>query len=239
MDAHHRPRTDTIPDLPSLRPGIRLVEATASPDGSTAGTYESCSVDVVQTLVLDRLLMHDGCVEWVDVDGHATTTRFARLASSERVLERVHVARAFTPYQHATLVDQLAGRIDDTTTLVVYPALDVPYRGDDCPDERGRALLLQALARLAAIARDHDVPVLVTRRARDDVAVPIATAAAERITYTMTEYGPRFEGERFETLVYPVGHGQVQTTLAFWQQVIAERQPLYEQAGQHAGATVG
>lgn len=239
MDAHHRPRTDTIPELPSLRPGIRLVEATASSDGSTAETYESGCVDVVQTLVLDRLLLHDGCVEWVDVDGHATTTRFACLAPSERILERVHVARAFTPYQHAILVDQLAGRIDDTTTLVVCPALDVPYRGNDCPNEQGCALLLQALARLAAIARNHDVPVLVTRRAGDAFAEPIATAAAERITHTATEYGPRFEGKRFETLVYPVGHGQIQTTLAFWQQVIAERQPLYEQAGQQAGATVG
>lgn len=238
MDAHHRPRTDTIPELPSLRPGLRLVEATASSDGSTATTHDT-SVDVVQTLVLDRLLLHDGRVEWVDVDGHATTTRFARLAPSERLLERVRVARAFTPYQHATLVDRLAGRVDDTTTLVVCPALDAPYRGDDCPGERGRALLLQALARLAAIARDHDVPVLVTRRADDAFAEPIATAAAERITYTATEYGPRFEGERFETLVYPVGHGQVQTTLAFWQQVIAERRPLYEQAGRPAGATVG
>lgn len=58
------------------------------------------------------------------------------------------------------------------------------------------------------------MPVLVTRRTGDDLAAPIRTAAAERITYTETEYGPRFEGESFETLVCSVGYGQVQTTIA-------------------------
>jgi hypothetical protein len=39
------------------------------------------------------------------------------------------------------------------------------------------------------------------------------------------QVGPRFAGDEFETLVYPLDGGLVQTTLAFWKRVLVERHP--------------
>jgi hypothetical protein len=78
----------------------------------------------------------------------------------------------------------------------------------------------------------------------DDLTAPVTRAATGTIRCEQTRFGPRFtvDGDdtatdRFETLVYPVGHGMVQTTLAFWREVLAARTPLYEQARPTAGAT--
>jgi hypothetical protein len=38
-----------------------------------------------------------------------------------------------------------------------------------------------------------------------------------------TRFGPRFIGDEFETLVYPIENGTVQTRLAFWQRVLQTR----------------
>ncbi|WP_254538402.1 hypothetical protein [Halomarina litorea] len=222
--------TNATPELPSLRPGVRLLEA---PDSSRRQ-----STSVVQALVLDHLLLNSGYVEWVDAGGHASAQPIARLVPSERFLERITVARAFTLHQHASLVERLADRVSKQTALVVCPALDRPYR-EECRDEEAEALLLRAVARLSSMARSHDIPVLVTRTRSDEFADPIATAATECISYEETRYGPRFAGEGFETLVYPVGHGLLQTTIAFWQQMLSDRRPLYAESSQRAPAVVG
>lgn len=215
------------PRLPELEPGLRLLAT--EPDATRSDDRQSVSTAVLHTLVLDHLLIHGGTVQWVDAGGHATTRPLARLAPSERSLERIQVGRAFTPHQHLALLEQVAHHAGDETSLVVCPALDLPYRDGDCSRDAER-LLLRALSLVAGIARDHDVPILMTRAGDDAFAGPIDTAATERIEYRETRHGPRFVGEAFETLVYPTGDGLVQTTLAFWQQTLDARTPLYDAA---------
>ncbi|WP_436927602.1 hypothetical protein [Halosimplex amylolyticum] len=136
--------------LPSLEAGLTLLDVTGAR-----------GVPVLQSLVLDHLLLHDGPAFWVDADGHATTTSLAQLAPSQRLLDRVHVARGFTAYQHygalcdlpaavnrhiqaTTSIDPFATptRNEDhspadadapaqTPSLVVAPAFDAQYRADD------------------------------------------------------------------------------------------------------------
>jgi hypothetical protein len=187
---------------------------------------------VVQILVLDHLLLNPGYIEWVSAGGHAATHLFARLAPSDQFLDRISVARAFTPYQHASLIERLADRVTDQTALVVCPALDRLYREDDCPEREAETFLLRAIARLAGIASTYEIPVLVTQATADTLSDPVVAAADERIDYERTRFGPRFSGTDFETLVYPVGYGQVQTTIAFWEQVLADRWSMYSWSAQ-------
>ena len=225
MNHHHSPAH--VPELPTLTPGLRLLERV-----ETEG--RSRSVPVLHALVLDHLLLNDGAVQWIDVQGHATATPLAHLAPSTRLLDRIHVARAFTPYQHAQLVDDLAVRIDANTSLIVCPMFDHYYR-EECRDPDGHDLFLRGLATIGRFAREYDVSVVLTRSVQDNFSQPLVEAAAECLSYERTAFGPRFQGEAFETFVYPVSHGMVQTTLAFWKQVLQARLPLYE----HAGVTPG
>jgi len=67
--------------LPALGDGITLLDV----EGGRG-------VPILQSLVLDHLLLHDGPAFWVDANGHATTTTLAQIAPSQRLLNRIHVA---------------------------------------------------------------------------------------------------------------------------------------------------
>ena len=202
--------------------------------------------------MLDHLLLSDGPAFWVDAHGHATTTSLARLTPSQRLLDRIHVARGFTAYQHygalcdlptavnqfvqqATAADAVATRrkrqnheqetSPHTPSLIVAPALDAQYRGDDTlGGEHARTLQARGLARLSTYARGYDVPVLVTRTTDDDFTAPIQTTANQHLCCEQTSMGPRFVGDEFETLVYPVDGGTYyQTTFAYWRKMLGAR----------------
>ncbi|WP_246986976.1 hypothetical protein [Halorientalis marina] len=212
-------RRDDRPELPTLESGVQLLDVQATGRGDR--------LEPLAALVVDHLLRTGGRARWVDAGGHARTGPLVRLAPETRLLDRVHVARGFTAHQHAELVRRLRSRVDDGTALLVVPAVDARYREEAGAD--GQALLLRSLARLTRLARDHAVPVVVTRRRADDFAAPVERASERVIECERTRFGLRFRTEAFETLVYPQGDGTVQTTLAFWQSVLAAR---------HEGVTV-
>ena len=231
------PATDEML-LPSLDDGLTLLDV--------AGGR---GVPLLQSLVFDHLLMHNGPAVWVDANGHATTTTLARIAPSRRLLDRIHVARGFTAYQHHGAVCNLPTAVNriirnstandsgrprqpqnpdgspHTPSLIVAPAVDAQYRADDSLGER-RAATLQArtLARLRAYAEGYDVPVLLTRSERDGFTAPVARAANHHLECDHTRMGPRIRGKNFETLVYPVDDGTYyQTMFAYWRQLLAAR----------------
>jgi hypothetical protein len=192
-------------------------------------------------------LLNDGPAFWVDANGHATTTTLARIAPSRRLLNQIHVARGFTAYQHYAAVSDLpaAQRQQDQTTtggtkldanphghaqsitpsLIVVPAVDARYRGEDSLVESdGKTLHARTLAQLSSYASEYEIPILVTRTALDEFTEPIAAAADQHIECEQTKMGPRFVGDEFETLVYPVDGGtHYQTTFAYWRQLLAAR----------------
>jgi len=225
--------------LPSLDDGITLLDV----DGGQG-------VPILQSLVLHHLLLHDGPAFWVDANGHAMTTTLAQIAPSQRLLDRLHIARGFTAYQHygavcdltaavnqsirnSTADDnprsrQLPSRDDEsphTPSLIVAPAVDAQYRADDTLGEaRSKRLQARTLARLATYADGYDIPVLVTRSTIDEFTAPVATATDHHLECEQTRMGPRFVGDEFETLVYPVNGGAYyQTTFAYWRQLLEAR----------------
>jgi len=226
--------------LPSLNEGITLLDV-----------EESRGVPILHSLVLDHLLLHDGPAFWVDANGHATTTTLAQITPSQRLLNRMHVARGFTAYQHYSAICDLSTAVNNaiqastsdpraasrqppskeedtqahTPALIVAPAVDARYRADDTLGEaHAETLHARTLARLSTYADAYDIPVLATRTERNEFTEPVATAADHHIECEQTRMGPRIVGEDFETLVYPVGDGSYyQTTFAYWRQLLAAR----------------
>lgn len=209
------------PSLPRLNPGLTLLET------------ETHAVGPIDSLVLDHLLEQDGTAVWVDSHGHATTQQLARLAPSRRLLERVRVARGFTPFQHYELVDGLDEEVGSETALVVLPWIDAPYRDDTLGRGDAAAMLGEVADRLAALTERASVPVLVTLKETDRLIEPFDVLPTHDLLYEATDMGPRFVGDSFETLVYPVDNGGVQTTLAFWERVLQRRHALTEGEALH------
>lgn len=197
-----------VPELPSLEPGMTLL------DSDDRGALHS--------LVADHAMRSRGDVHWVDVGGHATTRPMARMAG-RRLLKRVQVARAFTAFQHHSIVESLAERAREgvlDTTLIVAPAVDAAYLDDDLREREAEAMALGSLARLYGVARSTGCPLLVTHE--DGFEGHVEQAADRVLECRSTPLGPRFTGDGFETLVYPSAAG-MQTTLAFWRRVIQAR----------------
>jgi hypothetical protein len=207
----------TIPELPSLGAGITLLEAEGDPRVP------------LQTLLVDHLLLEHGRGVWVGTGRYCTTDTLVSVAPDRRVLDRVEVARGFTAYQHTALIRNLAAHVDEDTAVIAVPDIDARYR-DDVQGNDGQAMLVRALAQLARVAREHEIPVLCTRSRADEFTQPVDAAAASTLAVEETPMGPRFVGENFETLVYELEGDWVQTTLAFWQEVLQARQPIHETA---------
>jgi hypothetical protein len=203
----------TTPTLPSLEPGLHLVDV----DERAIGT--------VQSLVIDHVLTsdHSGTTAlWVDSNGVATTSTLTRLVPSMRLLDRIQIARAFTAYQHHSLVSQLPDVADDTSVLVVVPEFEFHYRSPDVRFGVAHDLVKAGVETLATLARDRNVPILVTRESTAPLSAPIIEAADSVLECELTRFGPRFVGEEFETLVYPV-EGGFQTTLSYWAEILSAR----------------
>ncbi|UHQ96233.1 hypothetical protein [Natrinema halophilum] len=111
--------------------------------------------------------------------------------------------------------------------LIVVPAVDGLYRDDDLDGTEAERMVVSALARLAAAARQYECLVLISKARDDEFAAPIDNFVDERIQCLETDEGARFIGGEFESLVYPVGNGMVQTTLAFWNEILEAREPAY------------
>lgn len=223
MARHSRPDPPATPTLPTLEPGVTLLET------------ETHAIGPLDSLVLDHLLGHGGSAIWVDSGGHAATQQLARIAPSRRLLDRVQVARGFTPFQHYDLVDGLEAQVEPETTLVVVPWVDARYRDGALSRGEPKTMLQSVADRLAALADEAAVPVLVTRKQPDELTQPFDSLSTRSLTYEATAMGPRFVGEEFETLVYSTGNGGVQTTLAFWERVLRQRHELTDRTGTCSG----
>lgn len=206
------PRTSQPPELPGFDDGIRL------PETEDRARY------AIHALVLDHALGEQSDVYWIDANAMASAHPLTKLAPNERVLKTVQVARAQTSPQHFSLVERALELAQDDTALLVTTGFDRFYREHDRGREDGQDMMLRSLARLANAAREHDLPVLLTRCCSDEFSKPLEAAAEDVISYEETRMGPRFAGEDFETLVYPRRDG-FQTTLAYWQRILAARHP--------------
>jgi len=220
-------------DLPDLAPGVTLVDVD-----------DELGVTPVQALLLDRVLDTDGPAFWVDGANRANTSRLRELAPADRVLDRIEVARGFTAHQHTSLLDRLSGRLSArvSPSVVVATGLDGMYRAADVDDDTAGQLFIRAIASVARVARVHDTPVLVTRCRDDEFSMPLRRAAKAHLQCRKTPFGPRFEdadGDT-ETLVYHADDDWLQTTLAYWREVLEHRARMYEGATvDRAAATPG
>ena len=147
MHSNRAPATNRIPELPTLDTGVTLLE----PNGRTIGP--------LHTLVVDHVVLNRGPAYWIDTRGHARTQPLARLCSDRRLLDRIQVARAFTPFQHYSLVEHLSEHVVNDTSLLIVPAMDGLYRDDTLRDDDVTEMLVRTLAGLAGLVREHDLPI--------------------------------------------------------------------------------
>lgn len=189
---------------PSLAPGVTLLER------------PTARSPALQQVVLSQLSATTADALWVDARNDASSYALYERAHGHRQLECLRIARAFTAYQHHSLIRTLVERAGPTTDLVVAPCTAALYADDDVPTDVDVGLLESSLRLLTEIATTYDIPVLLTAPDRSTpLRARLGEAADRLLTATMTEEGLRIDGDEYATQVY-WQDGYCQTTIQYW-----------------------
>jgi len=211
----HEPAT-----VPRLESGLTVLER---PERRSTALHR---------LVLAELGRRDGGAFWLDARNEASTYALYDLATTRRRLDGLRVARAFTAYQHHSLVRAVARNASPDTELLVAPCLTSLYRDDGVPDREAADLLESSLTILGELADVLDVPILVTADADgpaggDSLDALLADHADAEIECTRTSAGLKYASDGFETTVY-LSDGYWQTTIPYWVELfgaVVEEEP--------------
>jgi hypothetical protein len=167
-------------------------------------------------VALQAVRQADGPAYWIDARNTAATYALFERAPSAQVVERVRIARAFTAYQHQTLVERVVNRVTPRTGCLIVPNVASLYRDDDVPAYETEPLLEAATAAVGEVGTAYDIPVLATLGGPDDEAAAlVAEHARAEITCEETALGYRFAGDDFETDIYWTDD-HWQTTIPYW-----------------------
>ncbi len=227
----HPGSTDTDRILPSLT------------DGVTRLHRPSMRSTALHKLVVNYLTTTSGNVLWIDARNNASTYALHELATSHRALAGIRIARAFTAYQHHSLVRRLLEHANERTRLIVAPCLTSLYADDDVPTQEATDLCAASLTILSALAESYDIPVVITAADHTPaLADRVAAAVDHEITCEETPLGLKYATEEFETELY-WDEGYWQTTIPYWVDLLGtavEREPLRATAtpGELAGLRI-
>lgn len=192
--------------VPSLDPGFNVLQA-----------------DNPQSLAIHQLVCEtlEATSEawWVDGVNTVSTYALYQLAPTTQLVEDIQVSRAFTAYQHSSLVSRLVRKVSPSTDVVVLSGFCNHYRSDEVPDEFGARLFKKSLRVLEELVSVTDVTLIVSVTGDDQFAKRVRGAADETITCEQTDLGMRFEGDDFETQVFWKS-GYWQTTIPYWVELL-------------------
>lgn len=197
-------------ELPTLEPGLTYLDA------------EDPRAAAVHRLALATAEAVEGPAYWIDARNTASTYVLREHATGRRAPGGLRVARAFTAYQHHTLVQTVVD--DRDPALVVLPCVDALYADDDVPTAQAEALLDDVLTTLDELA--GAVRVLLTA-GTPALAATVSDRAAHTIVARETDLGTAFETDAFRTTVYR-GPGFWQTTIPYWVDLLGRREPAAE-----------
>ena len=203
---------------------LALDHADAVPSLETGVTLLSGGPTAVHRIVVSELAGGRTEALWVDPGMAVSVYALYDLAPSKRALAGLRVARAFTAYQHHSLVRELPRRASARTELVVLPGIADLYRDDDVPDYEREELFSAALAVCTGLADSLSVPVVVSDDGDDDLSALAADYADAEVAAESTDQGLAFRGAGFETLGY-WGRGYWQTTIPYWVELFGAADP--------------
>jgi len=181
---------DGAVELPRLDSGVTAVRPPAKRQGA------------VHQLALSERVRRDGSAYWVDAGNAASSYTLYDIASAPRHVDTMQVARAFTAYQHYSLVRSLPEVTALNTELVVAPNVDLLYDGCDLPLEERAEMLKSAMTILDGVAKSADAAVICSTRVNGRVG-DIVCDAADRVV-DVEVIGQAVRGGRGVSVV---GHG--------------------------------
>ena len=193
---------------PSLEEGITLVE---KPE----------NVPVFQALVAEELDYSSGSAVWIDVKNESSTYALSSMGSRE-LMDRVYIGRAFTPFQHNQLIQNIESSVQEDTELLVLPNFSFLYLDGQVNEYEARELFESSWKKIKQVQKKYDLKVIVSMPDEmDEFNYIVEVEANSKLDIESNSKGLRYSSEEFEQLIYRE-QGLIQTTIPFWRRKTRE-----------------
>lgn len=192
-----------VQSKPQLEKGVNIVEKPGK-------------LPVFQSLISSELGGKNASAVWIDTGNESSTYALTNFGGQE-LLEKVHVGRAFTPFQHHSIVQQLGGFIREDTELLVLPNISQLYISGQLRAWEAEELFQETWEKILELQEKHGLKVLVSIPDTDSgLNYAVIGDADNRITVEQTGQGWKYESESFDQHAYRE-NGLLQTTMMYWQ----------------------
>ncbi len=131
-------------------------------------------------------------------------------------MEKVHIGRAFTPFQHHRLIHQIEDFIQENTELLVLPNIDFLYLDGQIKDWEAEELFQEVWEKILEVRNEHDLKVLVSLSSRNSaLCYALIGDTDNKIEVESTQEGWKYNSEGFQQYAYR-DSGKIQTTVPYW-----------------------
>lgn len=194
----HKIVVDSTPDL---KEGVNLVE---KPD----------KMPVFQALVARELEGKEASAVWIDAGNEASTYALSS-HGSERLLEKVSIGRAFTPFQHHSLVQNLEQCLDENTEVLVLPKVSLLYFNGGIREWEAEELFRETWKNIKRLQNKYDLKILVSLPENPEMEFIVKGDMVNVIKVKDTSEGWNYASKDYKTSYYRDG-SIVQTTMPYW-----------------------
>lgn len=180
--------------VPTLEKGINLVKGPSKPV-----FQEVLSANLSRKAV------------WVDVGNTASTYELESRSSSIDILERVRIGRAFTPFQHLKLIENLeVCQEDEILALTNITAL---YK--EVSDTERQEMFSKMWKKVIELQKKYNLKVMVSMS--NDIGVSyLVEGSADNIIEAEKESGRTVYGSKDYQKNFYIVNGLIQTKMLYW-----------------------
>lgn len=197
-----------IRSQPKLETGVNLLQ---KPE----------KLPVFQAVLANYLENKKSSAIWIDVGNESSTYALSSYGGPD-ILEKVKIGRAFTPFQHHSLIHQLEDDIQKNTELLVLPNITSIYLDGQIKEWEAEELFEEVWSKILELQEKHNLKVLVSVSSTYSSLNYIVNADNEnRIKVESTSRGWKYDSDGFDQLIYQE-NGLVQTTVSYWDRKTSE-----------------
>lgn len=197
---------------PRLEEGINLVE-------------KEENMAVFQSLLASELDSTNSKAVWIDT-GNEASTYALREAGSPGILEKVSIGRAFTPFQHHSLIQSLEQFVENDTEIIVIPNIDYLYVDGQIRDWEAKELFQETWDKVKEIQEEYELKIVLSTL-ESNLGSLVRRDTVKTIRVEESSEGWRYESDEFDQSGYKNGNG-VQTTVNHWIRKKREKVKLLE-----------
>lgn len=193
---------------PQLQEGVNLLQ---KPE----------KLPVFQSLVSSELEGRRATAIWIDSKNESSTYALSSFGSPS-IMEKVRIGRAFTPFQHHSLIHQLEEFIRQDTELLVLPNIDFLYLDGQVKEWEAEELFSEVWEKVLEVKQKYGLKVLVSISGQKSVlSYSVVGGSDNKIKVEPTRQGWKYDSDGFQQYAYRDGQ-EVQTTMPYWMRKTSE-----------------